>query len=866
MSRLIPRILAVSVVLVFGVIAIAQALRGSQTQDETKDDVPQVTTKDAAKSELRPIVDSDQTATPDTPADPFTASRFVPVQSQDDPVGAATTSRFSQISAPTLPSDPSRALAPVTPPPAEFGSPDQSTRSNSPLASSPPPPDVSRFSSVPSDSTIKNTRALDLSSSRRVHGATNRLTAPEPSAPAVRISPLPADFNSKSEPPANRTLTDDSRFGANLNSQNRGPDGPDPNTSAVRITPLATDFNSKSEPPANRTLNDDSRFVADLPSKNPDSDGQDSSSPIPRDADFSQVDNPKPVVELSEQFDGTRSSSDSRYPDLPRIRNPAGTLTDRIDISTRTANPTSEETGERVKRLNASPDDGYFPRSGFRSNPTDITTAIVPSTVNDDLGTVASPIHPSESQTNGSGKPGPVRLEGLQSPTLSMEKLAPSEIQVGKPAEFQIKVRNVGAVAATNVVIRDQVPEGTHLISTTPPPARSEQGVVEWQLGTLEAGDETTITLQIMPETEGEIGSVATANFQTAASVRTIATRPLLSLKHSAPSKVNIGGTVTLHVIVSNPGTGEATNVILEEDVPDGLTHPAGKALEFEVGILKPGETRELDLTLQASEAGIVQNRIVARADANLVVDHSLELEVIAPQLRVSLEGPKKRYLEKQATYTINVANPGTAPAMDIELVTYLPKGLKYLEANNAGQYDPETHAVYWSLAELPPNQMGSVRLKALPTEMGEHKLRVDGRAATGLNDTLEKTVIVDGLASLFFEVSDTADPIEVGEQTIYEIRLVNEGSKSSTNIRVEATLPAAMKVLNADGPTRADVTSERVAFQPLTRLSPGGDVFFKLQVQSLAAGDQRIRVQVLSDEMQTPVSEEESTRVYADQ
>ena len=863
MSRLIPRLLAVSVVLVFGVIAIAQALRGSQTQDETKDDVPQVTTKDAAKSELRPIVDSDQAATPDTPADPFTASRFVPVQSQGDPVGAATTSRFSQMTAPTLPSDPSRALAPVTPPPAEFGSPDQSTRSNPPSASSPPLPDVSRFSSVPSDSTIKNTRSLDLSSGRRVHGATSRLTAPEPSAPAVRISPLPADFNSKSEPPENRTLTDDSRFVDDLNSQNRGPDGPDPNASAVRISPLAADFNSKNELPVTRSLTDDSRFVADLPSKNPDSDGQDSSSPIPRDADFSQVNNSKPDVGLSEQFDGTRSSNDSRYPDLPRIRNPAGTLTDRIDISTRTDNPTSEETGERVKRLNASPDDGYFPRSSFRSNPTDITTATVPSTVNDDLGTVASPIHPSESQTNGAGKPGPVRLEGLQSPTLSMEKLAPSEIQVGKPAEFQIKVRNLGAVAATNVVIRDQVPEGTHLISTTPPPARSDQGVVEWQLGTLEAGDETTITLQIMPETEGEIGSVATANFQTAASVRTIATRPLLSLKHSAPSKVNIGGTVTLHVIVSNPGTGEATNVILEEDVPDGLTHPAGKALEFEVGILKPGETRELDLT---SEAGIVQNRIVARADANLVVDHSLELEVIAPQLRVSMEGPKKRYLEKQATYTINVANPGTAPAMDIELVTYLPKGLKYLEANNAGQYDPETHAVYWSLAELPPNQMGSVRLKALPTEMGEHKLRVDGRAATGLNDTLEKTVVVDGLASIFFEVSDTADPIEVGEQTIYEIRLVNEGSKSSTNIRVEATLPAAMKALNADGPTRADVTAERVVFQPLPRLSPDGDVFFKLQVQGLAAGDQRIRVQVLSDEMQTPVSEEESTRVYADQ
>src|SRR5262249_46491278 len=46
----------------------------------------------------------------------------------------------------------------------------------------------------------------------------------------------------------------------------------------------------------------------------------------------------------------------------------------------------------------------------------------------------------------GGGRPGHKQLEGMQAPSLTLEKIAPQEIQVGKPAVFQIKVRNAGRV------------------------------------------------------------------------------------------------------------------------------------------------------------------------------------------------------------------------------------------------------------------------------------------------------------------------------------------------------------------------------------------------------------------------------------
>ena len=187
------------------------------------------------------------------------------------------------------------------------------------------------------------------------------------------------------------------------------------------------------------------------------------------------------------------------------------------------------------------------------------------------------------------------------------------------------------------------------------------------------------------------------------------------------------------------------------------------------------------------------------------------------------------------------------------------------LQTNNAGQYDPRTHTVYWSLEELPAQHHGDVQLKTTPFEPGDQKLRFEATADLGLKASLEQSVLVDGLASLFFEVADSADPIEVGNETTYEIRLVNEGSKSATDIVLQAILPPGLKPLNADGPERSEIIGQHVTFQPLARLAPGSDTFYKVQVQGIAAGDQRFRVQVKAGDMESAITEEEATHVYAD-
>lgn len=466
----------------------------------------------------------------------------------------------------------------------------------------------------------------------------------------------------------------------------------------------------------------------------------------------------------------------------------------------------------------------------------------------------------------GVGQPGQKHLEGQQAPSIIVEKIPPSEVQVGKPAVFVLKIRNVGAVAATQVEVHDQIPRGTQLLSTTPQATQASAGEVVWQLGTLNPKQEATVELELMPTAEGEVGSVATVRFAAESSVRTLVTKPVLTVDMKAAKTVMLGEEIAISIKVTNTGTGDATGVIVRDLIPETLQHPQGKELERDLGVIRPKESREFDLTMRAVKAGRAVNALTAIGDGSVRVNQQVDIEVVAPALQVKLDGPARRYLDRQATYTVSVSNPGTASAKEVSLVAHMPNGMKFIEANNQGQYDAATRTVHWLLEELPPNETGSVTLTASPTEPGEQLMRVEGSAERGLTAQEEKAIIVEGVSAIFFEVVDVADPIEVGGEATYEVRVVNQGTKAATNVRVVALLPDELKPSSADGPARYNIDGQRVLFEGLAQLAPKAETTYRVKAKGVGPGDVRVRVQILTDEIRTPITKEESTRVYADE
>ncbi len=169
---------------------------------------------------------------------------------------------------------------------------------------------------------------------------------------------------------------------------------------------------------------------------------------------------------------------------------------------------------------------------------------------------------------SGSAKPGDKRLDGAQAPQLTIEKVFPAEVIVGKPAAVLIRVRNAGTVTAQDVTLTDPIPEGMQFHKAQPATQPNARGELQWSLGALSPGQESTVSVELIPQAEGELGSVASVAFRSEASGRTISVRPQLALQVSSPRSILAGQELVLSIKITNPGSGTATNVVLEEHVP----------------------------------------------------------------------------------------------------------------------------------------------------------------------------------------------------------------------------------------------------------------------------------------------------------
>jgi uncharacterized repeat protein (TIGR01451 family) len=380
------------------------------------------------------------------------------------------------------------------------------------------------------------------------------------------------------------------------------------------------------------------------------------------------------------------------------------------------------------------------------------------------------------------------------------------------------------------------------------------------------AGAQQVLTVEAIPQQEGEIGSVATVQFKAQASVRTVVTQPKLVVTQQADPSVLIGEQCRVRITITNEGTGVAYDVKVQEDVPDGFSHPQGDLLGLSLNDLAPGQTRTFDLELEATEPGIRQNTIRVIASNTEPVSSDANIEIIAPQLSVRADGPSLRYLERQATYTVSISNMGTATARNIQLTAHLPRGLRFSSAGNQGSYSPDQHTVVWMLEELAANGEAKTDLVVVPVEEGDFVLRFQSRADRSTSQPFEKQVRVDGQSELSFSVEDDNDPIELDGQTTYLVRLNNIGTRRDTNIQVAVDLPANATLVSMAAPVEYQVRQNSIVFSPIPAMDPKDEKLFRFAVALNNEGTQMVRVNVKSDLRPVAVVKEESTQVYSDQ
>jgi len=340
-----------------------------------------------------------------------------------------------------------------------------------------------------------------------------------------------------------------------------------------------------------------------------------------------------------------------------------------------------------------------------------------------------------------------------------------------------------------------------------------------------------------------------------------------LQIKTKVPEKGLVGEPFPVQFTISNPGDGVTENVKVRAILPEGLEHPRGQAFEVDAGNLNPKESRTLQLSCLAKGQGPMKASVSVVADGNLSVTEVASFELVLPRLDLVLNGPKLRFVDRPARYTMIVSNPGTAPAQQVVVNEILPAGFRFTSASNQGKFDEASRTVSWQIGDLPPGQTREVTVDLIPTIPGEHRVAAAVQSARGTRNESEIQTRVEGLSSAVLEVFNADNPVEVGADATYQIRLANTGTKVETNVELVCTLPAGVEYRDAKCSAGSRVRMEKndVIFEPLPRLAPRGEIIYRVTVKGRVPGDVRFRARVWADGMTDAIVREETTKFYDD-
>ncbi len=480
-----------------------------------------------------------------------------------------------------------------------------------------------------------------------------------------------------------------------------------------------------------------------------------------------------------------------------------------------------------------------------------------------------SPTEPQpESATESiSDQPATVRDPAADAhiPSVSVRWMKYGEVNVGQECELGLIVKNSGESAANNIAIDAFFPGSVRLIKADPQPTESTDHL-SWAITTLTPGEEQTIRIRLIPGARGELATSANVRFTGSAAGVFQVEEPILHIEIQGPQEVMAGDLASQTVILSNPGTGIATNVTVEARIPEGLEHPRGQRLMMEIGSLAPGESRLVRLPLAAVAGGTQTINVEAKADANLSQSLSRDIAVIAPSIKIAVEGPSMRYIGRNAEYLLTVTNDGTGASNNVRIVHQLTDGFKFVRADKGGKFDPAHNSIGWFVGRLESGQSAAVHVELAAGQPGHFIQKVAAISEHGARAEAEFPTQVDGTASLVLEIVDLNDPVEVGTETAYEVRVRNEGTAAAKNVGVSCELPSAIELLDASGPAEHLVESGLVVFKSLKQLEAGKTAIYRINVKGRVAGNLRFRARLVSDSNEEPLIFEELTKFYGDQ
>ena len=453
-------------------------------------------------------------------------------------------------------------------------------------------------------------------------------------------------------------------------------------------------------------------------------------------------------------------------------------------------------------------------------------------------------------------------------PMIVLETTGPRSTVIGRKTTYKVVVRNTGDVVADGVVVRIQGPNWAEIRAINPTRGTTDRAVAKageplaWQITQLPPRASEEVTLTVLPHKsdafEMSVGwSIQPISAKTLIQVQ----EPKLHIQIGGPAEVRYGDTKIYRMTVSNPGTGEADNVQIQLMPLDGGDRPMAVQ---RIGKIAPGEKRELEVELTARQAGHLTIHAIATGDVGLKSEATERVLIRRAGLKLDLKAPAAKFAGTLAAYQIRVSNPGNDVAQQVRMTATLPAGAEYVSSSHGGQLDSVNGEVTWSLSSLSAEEEQLVTVKATLSRAGANTLQVNTQAESGLTDAASATTDVQALADLKLEVTDPRGPIPVGEEMVYEVRVINRGTKAAEDVEVIAFFSPGVEPVSVHGGGH-EISAGQVVFHPIASVPVEGEIVYKIVAKAVRAGDHIFRAEVQCQEIGTRLASEETTRFFAE-
>ena len=301
----------------------------------------------------------------------------------------------------------------------------------------------------------------------------------------------------------------------------------------------------------------------------------------------------------------------------------------------------------------------------------------------------------------------------------------------GDNVTWIITVKNNGPDNGTDVIMYGIVPEGLVVIGHNL--TKGEYNGGEWKIGSLNVGEVVYLNLTTVSNTLGEktlFGDVSCMEYDWIESNNqdnyTINVKPVADLLVSKlvdNEMPNYGDMVKWTVIVFNNGPNDATNVMVYDELPEGLVFIESDGdydgSIWEVGNLDVGQSRQLNIICMVQSTGKIVNRVnVVSDELDLDSNNNYDEQsiFIAPASDLSVIKIASKYnysVGDVIDYVIEVVNNGPDNAFNIKVQDKLPKSLRLKSYKlNKGKFNRLTNE--WTIDSLGYGESASLHIKVI--------------------------------------------------------------------------------------------------------------------------------------------------------